>query len=51
MVRRHGHALELTCARAEVATTTRLRRRVENSNEFEARTGKSVATTVRCMSS
>jgi ATP-dependent Clp protease adapter protein ClpS len=37
LVRRHGHALELTRARVDVATTTRLRHRVENSNEFEGR--------------
>jgi ATP-dependent Clp protease adapter protein ClpS/tetratricopeptide (TPR) repeat protein len=43
LVRRHGHALEVTCARVDVATTTTLRHRVENSNEFEAR-----ARQVRC---
>jgi ATP-dependent Clp protease adapter protein ClpS len=37
LVHRHGHALELTSARVDVATTTRLRRRVESSIEKEAR--------------
>jgi ATP-dependent Clp protease adapter protein ClpS len=40
LVRLHGHALELTCARVDVATTTRLRHRVENSNKEEARARK-----------
>jgi ATP-dependent Clp protease adapter protein ClpS len=43
LVRRHGHMLELTCACVDVAATTRLRRRVENSNKEEAR-----ARQVRC---